>query len=617
MRNDWRPLLLVILVLFAETAAAQGKPAKLASPLFEGNPRLGKVSTDLLRARRLLRAGATATAIARALRRVPLHGGVPEVDVTLERVTPDTERALRTAGLSRVRLYPEYGRATGTIDAERLDELAAIPEITSVRPNYRPLRHAGSTTSQGDASIRADDARARFGVDGSGIGVGILSDSFDDTLGGTVSGSGCARTVTGSEPQTSGDLPPAVTLLDDGPGDGEDEGAAMGEIVHDLAPGAPLLFHTGNRGEADFAQGITELRNCGARLIVDDLIYFAEPMFQDGLIAQAATAAVGGGVAYFSAAGNESRSGVYQPFRDSNAADDREFPPTGRDFTDFGSGNRFASVRVPAGCDLLLVLQWNEPFSGALGPGASSDFDLYVCGSEDPASCEEGSFTPQGCAFGAGATRGDPLEIAEFVNDGAGARTVQVAVDHYCGKENLRFRIATFTSCDGYGFERSVFRAPEIYGHAAAAGAVAVAAAFYEEIDSGGDVQRPAGRVDVEPFSSRGGNIPFFFDGHGRRLSSPVRRFKPELAAPDGANTSFFGDDSDGDGFPNFFGTSAAAPHAAAVAALMLSANPKLSPAELIESMRATSIDVQKRGRDPFAGDGLIDAVRAVESVSP
>jgi hypothetical protein len=49
-------------------------------------------------------------------------------------------------------------------------------------------------------------------------------------------------------------------------------------------------------------------------------------------------------------------------------------------------------------------------------------------------------------------------------------------------------------------------------------------------------------------------------------------REKPDLAAMDGANTTFFTSDTanDDDTFPNFFGTSAAAPHAAAIAALVL-----------------------------------------------
>ena len=38
-----------------------------------------------------------------------------------------------------------------------------------------------------------------------------------------------------------------------------DEGRAMLEIVHDLAPGAALAFHTAEGGQANFARGILAL----------------------------------------------------------------------------------------------------------------------------------------------------------------------------------------------------------------------------------------------------------------------------------------------------------------------------------------------------------------------
>ena len=63
--------------------------------------------------------------------------------------------------------------------------------------------------------------------------------------------------------------------------------------------------------------------------------------------------------------------------------------------------------------------------------------------------------------------------------------------------------------------------------------------------------------------------------------------------APDGVNTTSFGPiDVEGDGFPNFFGTSAAAPHAAGVAALLKDLNPAASPDEIYNVLKAAAIDM-------------------------
>ncbi|HEY0280879.1 MAG TPA: hypothetical protein VGC32_21655 [Solirubrobacterales bacterium] len=92
---------------------------------------------------------------------------------------------------------------------------------------------------------------------------------------------------------------------------GNDEGRAMLQIVHDLAPEAKLAFATAFGGEEAFARNIEKLAapvvagGAGADVIVDDVSYLEEPFFQDGPIADAIAKVSAEGVTYLSAAGND------------------------------------------------------------------------------------------------------------------------------------------------------------------------------------------------------------------------------------------------------------------------------------------------------------------------
>ena len=126
----------------------------------------------------------------------------------------------------------------------------------------------------------------------------------------------------------------------------------------------------------------------------------------------------------------------------------------------------------------------------------------------------------------------------------------------------------------------------------------------------------------AEGFSSAGGT-PILFDTAGNRLANPIVRNKPRIVAPDGTNTTFFGTDiadpgdgSDTDTFPNFFGTSAATPHAAAFGALLLDNNPALTPAQLYAALEATAIDMGPPGFDFDTGFGFIRAQSIVGAAS-
>jgi subtilisin family serine protease len=608
-----------VLSLLLGPVAAQARPAREAG--------LDKVSNHLLAARDLARQRVAADLVITADPVVQWQDGKLEIDIRFRSLEPTTVEAIRALGARIEHVSYRYARIAAAVDPEDLAALAALPEVTAIHPNYGAQRNSGAVRPQADAGLRSDIARARFGVDGAGIRVGILSDSFNRHLGGSVGGSGCGRRLRGSSPQVSLDLPESIVVLDDGPQGATDEGAALGEIVHDIAPGADLLFASAYPSEAAFAENIHRILACGVEVMVDDVLFFSEPMFQDGIVAQAAQAALDSNVNFFSAAGNQGVAGIDQVYHDVDPEiDDTDDSPTGSDLHDFG-GTPFARVDLPPGCGVRFIMQWDEPFSGTLGPGASTDLDLYVLDapSIDARILQRGD-DPQGCTVGGPAPSGDPLEIAYYVNRSGTTQTVYAAVEHFCGRKDVRFRIVTFEpsliGCrnpEGYGYAAGIFGAVQIFGHPAAEGVAAVAAVFYGEIDSDGAVTPPLGVINVNPFSAGGGEVPIYFAGNGQPLpNGPALRFKPELAAPDGVNSTFFGIDSDydQDTFRNFAGTSAAAPHAAAVAALIRQMAPDLTPAALLDALRATARDIGAPGRDPLAGDGLIDANAALEAVA-
>lgn len=470
----------------------------------------------------------------------------------------------------------------------------------------------GDAASQGGPAMNVPEAREQYGVDGSGITVGVLSDSYDaDTT----------RAITAADDMASGDLPDSVNVLQDAlnPGAATDEGRAMLQLIHDVAPGSDLAFHTANGGQANFANGIGELRQqAGSGVIVDDVFYFAEPFFQDGIIAQAVDQAVADGAAYFSSAGNSAADSYESEFRpsgeggllsDTSSAMLHDFDP--------GAGvDTRLEITIPVGAVSTYSFQWDEPYFSATGnpeAAATNDLDIFLI----PAT------NPDSLVFISGAASnniasGDPIEVFRFTNDGSldfdedgmPDETFSLVIEYFASStgQDEYPDFMKFVDFDGgttpNEYTDDHFKSTVI-GHSNAAGTEAVGAAPY--------FNTPAfnRNVDVpllEGFSSLGGT-PIFFDEDGDRLSTPEVRQKPQIVGPDGTNNTFFGTDlppdpfddfGDNDSFPNFFGTSAAAPHAAAVAALVREGRPDLTPAEIYENMESTAVDMN----NPFNGGG-------------
>ena len=458
-------------------------------------------------------------------------------------------------------------RARVPLDA--LETLAAEPEVERIRPAGRARTRAN--VSQGDVAHRAVEARAAYGIDGSGIAVGVLSDGVDSL----------------ASLQASGDLPPGVTVLPGQAGSG-DEGTAMLEIVHDLAPGAHLLFATAFTSQASFAANILALRAAGADVIVDDVAYFAEAVFQDDDVAASVDRVVADGALYFTAAGNEGNlddgtAGVWEgDFVASSQT------ANGDTLHDFGSG--VTQNEVTADSPYAFTLHWSDPLGGS-----ANDYDLYLTNKSGKVITAASTDVQDG--------NDDPYEeIGSFSND-AGKNLLigrgSGAAVRYLHLNANRGRLARAT-------------AGQTGQHAGARGAVGVAAVDVRDAAGAGGVF--AGTESVETYSSDGPRRVFYeADGTpitpGSFLAAGGElRAKPDLTAADCVATAT-------PGFATFCGTSAAAPHAAGIAALLLDLG--ATPADVRSALTGTALDIEAPGPDRDAGAGIAAALAAAAAAAP
>jgi hypothetical protein len=345
------------------------------------------------------------------------------VDITAH-VTNKFVTQLQEQGASIYASFPSSKSVRAMVPASRLETIASWPDVVFIRPrqeamtavyssatlrnaawpravvfagrsarvrNYleslaRPVGKVaadgastgqGSKTSEGDLTHRAFDARMAFGVNGAGIKIGVLSDGASNLAAS----------------QALGDLPADVTVL---PGQigGGDEGTAMLEIVHDLAPGAKLYFATAFNDVASFAQNIRDLRAAGCDIIIDDVFYFDENPFVDGqageivspsnggLILQAVNDVSADGALHFSSAGNEGN------------LDDGSAGAYESDFIDGGFLGLLAGGtvhlfgtdlydRISAGGGNYVMLFWSDPLGAS-----TNDYDLFVLNSTGTAVLE-------------------------------------------------------------------------------------------------------------------------------------------------------------------------------------------------------------------------------------
>jgi len=602
----------------AAEAAEHGLDAKAASQIAA----LQRLKTSLSAGERkldsrllvTLRRREGAARIPRAAVGAPVSKGTVEIDMQATAAGAGLLERLRAVGAH----VKEASRRTGVVRARI--PLDAIEKVASWRDVRRVGVAAGwisarmpspaarskaaeaariesavaAVVSEGDKAHAADAARARRRVTGVGVKVCVLSDGVDALAAS----------------QAAGELP-EVDVLPDQEGAG-DEGTAMLEIVHDVAPNAELGFATAVTGDGEFADNVRALRfEAGCDVLVDDILYLNESPFQDGIIARAVNAVTADGALYFSSAGNEGNtidgtSGSYEAdFVDSGRGVGK-FAGAAHDF-DPGPGVQvFDPISDASNAGVPVTLFWADPLGAA-----ADDYDLYLFngagnvvdfsqdvqdGDDDP---YELLFTPSGGGSG--------LRLA-VVRFSGSARYFQLSA--------LRGRFSN--SADGLTARVT----PGVTrGHSAAEDAFSVAAApaagpLPFDLEPG-DPPNPTG-PSPNPFTAAqlperftsDGPRRMFFAADGTPLAA-VRQ-KPDITAADGVSTSL-------EDFSPFFGTSASAPHAAAIAALVLSGNPGAGTDEVRDAFEATALDLAPAGVDGRTGHGIVraDSVLAYTGATP
>ncbi len=521
-------------------------------------------------------------------------------------LTTYSNAANAATGFNESARSAKNGLLEGWVPIQNLPALAQLSQVnpTTGKPLYQTVglfpnatpetRSQGSVANQAEQNFGLTTALTQFpGVTGSGITYGVLSDSVN-RFGGGLNAS-----------IATGDLPPLsrINVIQDEPvgGNNSDEGRAMLELMYDLAPGANLAFNTAFNGQIGFADGIRALSAAGSQVIVDDVGYRDEPFYQPGPIEQAITQVVRQqNRMFFSAAGNSADKGFETPFRPTQAT---VAGITGT-FLDFDPGaGVVTSLPITVTAAGQFTMQFDQAWYTA--NGVTSDVDVLVLDAN-------GNIVAQGNQNNV-ATQ-TPQEVITIGATGNYTVAIVVRSGSAPGRVQMVSWTADIDFSKQFGSTGGITY-PTSYGHSASPDAIGVGAVFaYDAAPLG--TQNP---LQNETFSSTG---PAYraFDASGNRLPAVQTLQRPQLSGIDGTDTTFFGQviPQDGNQFPNFFGTSAAAPNLASLAVLMRQISPNVTQDAVLQAFIASAKPLNGSAAGTWnaqGGFGLPDALKSFQAV--
>jgi len=592
VRGQAGPRLATVLSDLATAVPQELSAVPLAAPGAVATNTLPRSVRDAVRSRRL---------------RIDPTGGV-QVYILVTEVNDEVVEALEASGVRIEIPDPAERRIQARVAAARLLRIAELPFVTFVRlPNYA-VHRAGAFTTEGDEILKADQVRDKLDVDGAGVRVAVISDGLKGVFAGsctTCGGAGGGPIASGDLPDASGTRTAAGVLTSSSGGitgrsfqadsdleglpsgqcafDGAGaEGTALLEIVHDLAPGAQLSFANADTDLA-FNQAVSAMAAAND-VVVDDLGFFGMPSDGTSTISSNTAAALNNDSnpirAYVTSNGNSADEHYYGTYSDSGVDGTsvsgiatpghlHRFQKSG-DTTDvLGLGAQpYNVVALPTNGEIVIFLTWDDPTGGS-----RNNYDLYLV--------QEGTGRVVARSVDTQSGSQDPVEALDYVNAGARDRfhiVVQNVQDQAQARNLNLFSFQPECASDGplllaaghherHNYNTAT-RSMAAQGDAGGSpvsvisvGAICSASSAAQGVFNGS----PA--PDESCKDTKHSTIDFF-SSLGPTLDG---RTEPDVSGIDGVSVSGAGS------FPKlFFGTSAAGPHLAATAALVLESAPCL-----------------------------------------
>jgi len=453
----------------------------------------------------------------------------------------------------------KYHLAVAWVKIDALETLASLEGVRSIQTVTPPVTNIGSITTEGDFIHECSNLRNSNGLTGQGIKIGIISDGVDNL----------ATAV------NSGDLPSNVHVIRDS--QGGDEGTAMLEIVHDIAPGAELYFHDSGVNMLEFNKAVDSLVNQGCTVICDDVGWADEPYFEDGIVASHLKEVLASkDIIYVSSAGNDAASHYQGNFY--NDINNENW----HDFSSGRSNSKDLYVYVPPYASVDIWLNWNDPWASS-----SNDYNLYLVDNDLWES--SGKIEYLGWSTNTQTGKQYPFEHITYTNLGSKPVNAALWVHKYSGVPKT-LELYAWVEKGAEVKQENIVSGDSIFGHPALPDVICV-----------GAIRASSTTKDIEYFSSRGPVT----------IVSPAYevRQKPDICGIDGVSITGAG------GFPKpFYGTSASAPHIAALVALVWSGYPEKTGREIKEMLYSTATDLGNPGYDNVFGYGLASADKMYKS---